>query len=105
MSVRVQVILDESGSMGFDQSLQEATMSGFNNYMRDLKQDVEIDYLVSLTKFNTAARVEYTDIPVKEVPNLDWSNYTPAGGTALYDAIAKAVAELEPRVKYDRVIV
>lgn len=90
----VCVVLDESGSMA---ACRQATISGFNEYMGDLKkQGGALD--VSLTKFNTDFNVVYTATPLKDVPDLTGQTYQPGGMTALYDAIAHCVRGIEKRV-------
>lgn len=83
----IATILDESGSM---MSIKESTISGFNEFIEERKNDLKKNSKV-LTKFikiifNTSTRKdEYNDIDHVEALNGD--NYNPSGMTALYDAI------------------
>jgi len=88
MKTLIIVILDESGSMG---SKRSDVIGGFNSFISDqkeIKNDVARLYLV---KFNTVVNTVHSGIPLVDVPELSTANYTPGGGTALYDAIAEAV--------------
>lgn len=96
-TVHVAVILDESGSM---ESCRQQTIDGFNEYFRLLKQDQDVDYLVSLTKFDACAgsptcREVFSAKKVEDVLNLDASSYSPRGGTPMYDAIGQTVNKID----------
>ncbi len=80
----ILAILDRSGSM---QSIKADTEGGFNSYIEEQKK-VEGETYVSLVQFDTEYEVVYTTKPLNEVPKL---NLVPRGGTALHDAIGKAV--------------
>lgn len=84
----VSFILDKSGSM---ESVQEATISGFNEYIQSLKSDKETSYTFDLTFFDTTVRKEYTNSPLELVNRLHGDNYRPNGGTALYDAVCETL--------------
>lgn len=101
----IAVVLDESGSMA---SCWDATIAGFNEYVQGQTAATQAGaaYL-TLNKFE-GGRIKnvYNDRPISEVPNLDKTTYTPAGGTNLLDAIGHTInqvnAALETRKKKDR---
>ena len=95
-TVHVAMILDESGSM---ESCRSQTISGFNEYVKTLKEDSESDYLLSLVKFDLGAGPICRDVfikqPIKSVTPLASSSYTPRGSTPMYDAIGQTVNRLD----------
>ncbi len=107
--VLVAICLDESGSMN---SIAEATMSAFNEYieslyaeaLRDAKDGT--DFYVTLTQFSdlltsplgrnaAKARVKYEALPLHRVPELTEHDYRPNGNTPLYDAIGHTIRSAE----------
>ena len=91
---RVHFILDESGSMSH---ARRSTIDGFNEYINTLKSDKNGNsYVVSLTKFE-GGNVErvFTDVDIKKVRHLDWTEYCPCGGTNLNDAIGETLRYME----------
>lgn len=103
----IGVCLDESGSMGEDDpeggNKREAAMRAFNEYLAIQQSDTVDDCLMCVVKFNYQARVMQSVRPVTQINPLTTQNYFPAGGTALFDAIAFVVAEAE-KVPADRYI-
>ena len=92
----VNFVLDKSGSMG---SVQDATISGFNEYLNTLKKDKKSNFGFSLTLFDTETKNPYTDEKIDKVQQLDRKSYDPSGCTALYDAVCKSVKDLKDKVK------
>ncbi len=87
----VSFILDESGSMS---SCEEATISGFNEYIETLKQR-RGTLRMTLTKFNSdGINVVYDDKAIGEVVSLNNDTYKPDAVTPLYDAIAKTIQDI-----------
>ena len=87
----VSFILDESGSMS---SFEEATISGFNEYIETLKQR-RGTLRMTLTKFNSdGINVVYDDKAIGEVVSLNNDTYKPDAVTPLYDAIAKTIQDI-----------
>jgi len=84
----VNFILDMSGSM---MDVWESTISGFNEYLDNLKRDKKNDYRVSLTLFDDQIEKPYIDAPINEVEHLTKETYKPRGMTALYDAVCKTI--------------
>lgn len=98
----VNYILDESGSM---MGVADAAISGFNEYVGDLRKSDDENTLLSLTKFESTTTVVHTMTPLSDVPDLCTHSYKPNGMTALYDAIGQTVRAIEGQVtKDDRVL-
>jgi hypothetical protein len=97
----IAVILDESGSMG---ATRDDVIGGFNRFLDD-QRVLPDSCRLSLTKFNTSCGLLFPPTPLALVPPLDANTYTPAGGTALFDAIAETarVAEKE-KLEDERVL-
>lgn len=101
--MHVRMLLDETGSM---LDCYDATISGFNEYIGDLKQDKKTNYMFSLTKFNSShVTLVHDAVAVEEVPLLSKENYKPASTTPLYDAIAHVVNNTNERLKNVLVII
>lgn len=79
----VHVILDKSGSM---ESVKDATISAYNEYVSSLKRDAKSNYELSLTLFDTQVETGRAK-PLVFVSDLDEGSYRPGGCTALYDAV------------------
>lgn len=93
--------LDESGSMS---QIEQATISGFNEYLSDLRSQPG-STLLSLTMFSdrhgpgsSSFREFCVATDVGRVKDLDRRTYTPHGNTPLYDAIGHTVRELEAQI-------
>jgi uncharacterized protein YegL len=100
--VLVNVILDKSGSMA---SKLTDVVEGFNAYLDGLAKEDKVDYLFSLTLFDT--QVAYRDVamPLSNIRKLDKKTYVPGGNTALNDAIGITVRKVEAdRPQVDKVV-
>lgn len=92
-NVLVGFCLDETGSM---LSCRDATVSGFNEYIDDLKAQTG-ETRLSITLFSDMFGAESTFRPlceaasVSDVPRLGAKNYNPRGNTPLYDAIGHTI--------------
>jgi hypothetical protein len=88
----VAFLLDETGSMS---SCKQATISGFNEYVTTLKNSKnKISF--TLTKFNSSKKeVVYDCVDIKDVKDLDDTNYVPNHNTPLYDAIGNTIRATE----------
>ena len=95
MKTHVTFILDSSGSMS---SIADDTRGGFNTFLQEQREE-EGTATVSLYDFNTTVTKLYESIPIADAETLDTDNYTPGGQTALYDAIATAVADTDDHVE------
>lgn len=88
MKTIVNFILDKSGSM---ESVREATISGFNEYIQTLKKDKENEYEFTLTLFDTNFVVRDKAQKLSKVKELNKESYNPDGGTALYDGVCSTL--------------
>ncbi len=93
----VSFILDETGSM---QSVKEATISGFNEYVKTLKGGDDAERIrFTLTQFNAEkVDVVYDGVRLDKVAQLTEETYQPASLTPLYDAIGRTIRALEGRL-------
>lgn len=113
-STLIQFVLDETGSMNW---IADATISSFNEYVGSQKSVNDgLQTLVSLTKFSqtgvtlyrgrtdndpkapASIRTVFDRTDIQSVPQLTRANYTPNGGTNLYDAIGETIAHLDRTV-------
>lgn len=86
---RIAVILDRSGSM---QTLREATVAGFNEFVRtQLAAPGEAS--LKLVQFDDQYEVVF-DKPLPQVPQLTQDTFVPRGSTALLDAQGRTIEEL-----------
>lgn len=101
-------IQDRSGSM---QSVWEETLNGFKTYVADMqsdqKKDSEVEYLLSLTTFDTQIDNPYLGVPIASVDGNKLKSFGPRGGTALYDAVGKTLQALDDdkNLTFDKAIV
>lgn len=93
-SVIVNFVLDKSSSMS---SVQDATISAVNEYVKSLANDGKADYSFMLTTFDTTVSKGVAQ-PIKDVQDLDKTTYRPDGCTALYDAVCSSVKSLKSTV-------
>lgn len=89
----VNFILDKSGSM---ESVKQATISGFNEYIKTLKKDGN-KYSFSLTLFDTQIETPFINTPLNEVDELDEKKYDTNGSTALYDAVCTTIKKVNEK--------
>jgi len=86
-ATHIIVVLDESGSMA---DKRNDTIGSYNSFLAEQKK-IPGDCILSLVKFNTV------DIPVCQrtslfqVSDLSPATYIPGGGTALLDALGRAI--------------
>ena len=100
--VLVNVILDKSGSMA---SKLNDVIHGFNAYLDGLGKEDKVDYLFSLTLFDTQVAYRDVAVPLSQVKKLDDRCYVPAGNTALNDAIGITVRKVDAeRPQVDKVV-
>lgn len=84
------IVLDRSGSMA---STVNDVIGGFNKLIDDQINQPGEAY-VTLVQFNNIEDIIYDQVNVKHVKKLDRSNYLPAGGTALLDAIGTTISDV-----------
>ena len=100
--VLVNVILDKSGSMA---SKLNDVIEGFNAYVTGLGEEKTVNYLFSLTLFDTQVAHRHVAIPLAEVKKLDVKSYQPGGNTALNDAIGITVRKVDAdQPKVDKIV-
>jgi hypothetical protein len=96
----IESLIDESGSMQF---ILMDTIGGVNSFIKSQKEAPgEATY--TLTKFDTANahNVVQEFVNIKEAKELSTLNFTPRGGTPLYDAIGAAIIKLGIRLGHMR---
>jgi uncharacterized protein YegL len=100
--VLVNVILDKSGSMA---SKLKDVIEGFNAYVEGLAQEDKVEYVFSLTLFDTQVAYRHVAMPLSQVRKLDPKSYQPGGNTALNDAIGITVRKIDAdRPQVDKVV-
>lgn len=82
-TILINFVLDRSGSM---QSIAEATISGFNEFLQSQRNEAGTA-VMNLTLFDTRMDVVARAVPLSEMVSLDMEAYRPDGCTALLDAI------------------
>ena len=97
MKIYNLIILDESGSMS---SIYNHALSGINETINGIRQSQEKypeqEHFVSIVTFEGTRR---DGIPVGDVKDLTKKDYQPGGCTPLYDAMGKAISELDRKVE------
>jgi len=103
MKTLITIVLDESGSMA---SKLQDVLGGYNTFLDQQKAVKEDEARLILIKFNTTATPTLNCIPLEDVPKLTTANFTPGGGTALFDAISTGITMTEgSQSMVDRTIV
>lgn len=87
----VWLVVDKSGSMN---SVRDATISGYNEYLETLKRNITGETLMGLTIFSDRALTGEL-INIRDMVPMTHENYRPDGMTALYDAIGSAICAIE----------
>lgn len=85
-STLIVVVLDRSGSMG---PQREATLEGLYSFVRE-QQKLPGECRLTLVQFADNYWLDIHEKPIAEVSDI---TYWPAGGTALLDAMGKAIVE------------
>lgn len=93
----IGMVLDRSYSIAMN-GLTGPMIDGFNTYLSELREQ-EGETFFSLTLFNTDFERRYVGVPLAKVEDLTRETFVPDGNTALYDAIAFTVKDLEKRLK------
>lgn len=101
-STLIAIILDRSGSM---QSVKDATIKGFNEFLQGQKA-VPGECKLSLVQFDDQYEVNYLAKNIQEATPLNHETYQPRGSTALLDAIGRTIIQtgkgLEGMAETDR---
>src|SRR6266705_1234793 len=93
--VLVNFIQDRSGSMS---SVWAETVSGFRKFVEDLRDNAAkdgVEYLFSLTTFDTLVETPLIVKPIAEVDGEELKKHGPRGSTALYDAVGTTIKNTE----------
>lgn len=101
------LIVDESGSMS---SLYYAAISGMNETLNTIKKLAadcpEQAQEVTLVTFDTSHYNKIFDsVPAAKTREITSNDYRPNACTPLYDAMGKALTELEPKVKENEAVI
>lgn len=86
----VSVLIDESGSMS---RLADDTIGGFNHFLQEQKA-LPGKMTLQVAKFSTQVRQLFSMQDVRTVSGLDSETYSPAGNTALLDAVGGEIKRL-----------
>lgn len=106
--VLISFIQDRSGSMA---TVWAETLSGFKTYIKDMQadqqKDSEVEYLFSLTTFDTQIDTPYVGVPIAQADGETLAKFGPRGGTALYDAVGKTLQAIDDNksLTFDKAIV
>ena len=92
--VDIVCILDRSGSMS---SMQKEAIDGFNDFIEEQKKE-DGEANVSLILFDNEYTPVYEAKPLKDVEPLTDKTFIPRGGTALLDAMGRAVGTTKERL-------
>lgn len=88
-TLNIHFLLDETGSM---ESVKQATIDGFNEYVRTLWERKEQEILFSFATFDSDNhRVRCVSAKLDDVPQLTAETYHPGAMTNLYDAVARTI--------------
>lgn len=89
MKNRIIFVLDNTGSM---MSYKEETISGFNEYMEHIKQEIPKAFF-TLVKFNSLG-IEFENSKlVKKTEFLTSETYNPTGATPLLDTLGEVITK------------
>lgn len=86
----IAVVMDRSGSM---HAVEEATRSGFNQFLSEQKR-TKGECVMYYTQFDNEYEIVHRYVPIGEIPKLTVHNYQPRGETALLDAIGKTISQV-----------
>lgn len=97
MKTHILFVLDKSGSMS---SRRDATISGFNEYLKSIKEDDNLkNAKLSLTLFDTEINEVVVSMPLQDIKELTSDTYAPDGMTALYDAVGHVLSVTKDDIK------
>lgn len=98
--VEILVIADRSGSMS---SIRSEAIGGFNNFL-DTQKELKGAANLTLVLFDDQYEVPVKSVKLKEVMPLTEETFVPRGMTAMYDAVGKALVELEQKAPKKAVV-
>jgi Mg-chelatase subunit ChlD len=91
----VAFILDKSGSMN---TVRDLTISAFNEQVQELRKNGSLggETSISLIQFSGSVEETFFNVPIDETEGeLDRTQYSPSGNTAMYDAIGYTLNKLQ----------
>jgi hypothetical protein len=106
--VLVNFIQDRSGSM---ETVWQETLSGFKKFVEGLRDGASkdgVEYLFSLTTFDTQVETPIVGQPIASVSPDELAKHGPRGSTALYDAVGTTIKNTEDNINSlaaDKIIV
>jgi len=97
--VHVGIVLDRSGSM---EGCRTDAIGAVNSYLRQVKDDKDMEATVSLITFDSQSIDVIRDhMPADSCPELAASEYHPRAATPLLDAVGHGVGVLDRRKAMD----
>jgi len=87
----ITLVVDRSGSM---HRIREDAAGGVNSFIRQQAKEPG-DALLTLVQFDTKYEFLHKGVPIQNVPDY---NLVPRGGTALLDAVGRAINETGDRL-------
>lgn len=93
-ATEILVVMDKSGSM---EPRQADAIGGFNQFLADQQKEPG-EANLTLVLFDTTYNIPFSGKPIKDVPPMTRDTYRPGGGTALNDALARAIIETGKRL-------
>ena len=106
MNIYNVIILDESGSMS---SIYDQALSGINEVLSGIRKNQEEfpdqQHYASIVTFEghgiAGVKTRRDRVPIEKVGEFTRKDYRPGGCTPLYDAMGKALNELEGHISDD----
>lgn len=100
------IILDESGSMG---CIYQSALTGVNETLQTIRQTEDEhpdqEHFVTLVAFDTGHYNEiYRVTAAANAVDINENQYRPSGGTPLYDAMGRAINDLDKTAKEGDVV-
>jgi len=92
MNSLILILLDESGSM---ETSKVQVLNSVNKFISEQKSVKNDNAKIYLLTFNSTVKTVYSGISLEDLPLFTEDNYKPSGFTALYDAIAEGVSQVE----------
>ena len=87
-TTHIVFVIDKSGSMS---GLRRETIDGFNKFVAEQRKLENAKALLTLVLFDTKYKVVHNAVDLDDVTDLTDKTYQPGGGTALLDAMGRAI--------------
>jgi uncharacterized protein YegL len=91
--VEILAIIDKSGSMG---GLEKEVVGSLNGFI-EAQQALPGHANLTVVMYDDRYEVPLESVPLKDVKPFTQDQYVPRGMTATYDAVGKALSQLEER--------